>query len=696
MIIAPELTDSEQVLMPATATGRRKTAPAPGLFAVPPEDLSVFGALSFASRKIVEERLDLMRFIADAKTAEAGMREIRIRFGHPVNTLRRWWFAFKAEGWRVLVPCNKEGCKRASLWGAKPEKTCPPLSPAVKEWFIALAERNQRKTRPAWRQFKKQWLAGAVIPTDANGKCTDPEFNALSRHALPAGCSYANLQRFAADKFALEAMRVGLGSARAKHGPKTFSTRVGLWPMSHVQIDDLWHDNFVTYRGELCRVLEFDAIDVLSACKIGWGTKPRTQRDNGSFEGLPEKFVRMLLAQIFFQFGYSPRGTIILAEHGTAAVPDFIKRILFDRTGGKIQVREYGMTGKEQAVVGMFGGRGKGNPRFKSALESLRNLIHNELGALPAQTGLGVERRPEQLDGELKHNSDLLKAVAVLAQTKPERAELIRLSVLQYHSQFLPLLGDVYETINRRDWHELEGWHKCGFVVPQLNDAGNWVCPESLPVAKREALLGLAKVDKGYLRDARLSPRQVFNRGIEQLTKVPAFVVSEMLGPDFAREEKCANSYFEFQDGEIDPEVLRFESRISTPEGSEQELASDTYQVFVNPFDLNQLFVHDAAGRHLGIARRVVTPSKADDAGLRRQFGRNNQRLADLLKPIRARHAALTRQATNDAKHNARVIAEAGLGTANSQPPTANTQVADCTQEILAREDDAPQPEDWE
>lgn len=684
----PELTENAGAIARAD-TGR---VPAPVLFAVPQEDLSVFGALRERVRTTVDERLGIMNFIALSRNAAAGVREAALQFGIPAATLNRWWFGFKADGWRSLVPCNREGCKRASLWGKRPEKTAPALSPAFVEWFIALAQRNQRKTRPAWRVFKKLWLGGATIPADVNGKCTDAAFNAQPRHVVPAGCSYANLARYVSNQFELEAMRVGLGSARAKHGPKTFTSRRELWPMSHVMIDDLWHDHFVTFRGELCRVLEFDAIEVLSACKIAWGTKPRIQRDNGKFENLPEKFVRMLLAQVFYQFGYSPRGTWILAEHGTAAVPEFIKRILHDRTGGLIRVRESGMTGKEQAVAGMFRGRGGGNPRFKSALESLRNLIHNELAALPGQTGMDVSHRPESLDGELKHNADLLKAVAVLAAKSPERAALIKLSVLQYHSQFLPLLADVYETINQRDWHELEGWHKCGFVLPRLNDAGQWVDPDSLLPAKRDALLALAKVDPGYLRDVRLSPRQVFNRGTAGLTPLPGFVVSEMLGPDFAREEKCAHSYFEFQDGEIDPEVLRFESRITTPSGSEEELPADTYQVFVNPFDLNQLFVHDSAGRHLGIARRDISVSKADEAALVRKFGRNNQRLADLLKPVRARHAEITRQAAADARHNADLIAGSGLEP--SRAPAAPS-VADCRDEILEREEPTAATDDW-
>lgn len=609
-------------------------------FAVPKSDLLRFGALPDDVKEEVNVLLGVMRAIAESGRVNAACQQQAYLFhgkrGFAWRSLRRKWYAFQKDGWAALVDWSVAGSDRAEL-------------PAeFVQWFKALAEKNQRKTRPAYRVFKAMWHRGEAVP----GLAAD-----LPRHILPPGCSYANLARKVADAFALTAMRNGLGAARAAHGPMILTTRAGLWPMSHVMIDDLWHDNFVIYRGAPVRVLEFDAIEVFSACKIGWGTKPRMQREDGTMEGLQEKFVRMLLAQVFFQHGFNPtRGTTLMAEHGTAAVREDLEKLLFDRTDGKITVRRSGVLGKEQAVKGMFPGRGGGNPRFKSPLESLRNLIHNELGALPGQTGLDYTQLPESTEGAKRHDIDMLKAVAVLAQRNPERAALIQLSLLQYHSQFLPLLGDVYETINRRDWHALEGWSKCGFVVPQLNDAGQWVAPETLPATKRDVLLALAKMDKGYSREIKLSPRQVFNRGLEQLEKIPAFVVAEILGNDFAREEKCERSYFEFQDQELDPEPLQFESRITDPDGHERELASDRYQVFVNPFDLNQLFVHDARGRHLGIARRAVRVSRADDEGLKRQFGRGETRLNDLLKPIRARHADITRAATARNSHNAEVI----------------------------------------
>lgn len=682
----------------ATDTGKQKAALASSqglFFSVPTEDIAVFSSLGERVRGIVHDRLTMMEFIARARVKESGIAEVSASCGVAFATLRRWWFGFKREGWRALVPCNHEGCKRDSLYDTRVEKPGTKISEPFKQWFIALAESNQRKTAPAYRQFKRMWKSGAIIPVGPDGKCSDEKFNALPRHELPEGCTYSNLQRYCKDKFALKAMRVGLGAAMAKHGPKTFTSRFGLWPMSHIMIDDLWHDNFVTCRGELGRVLEFDALEILSGDLIGWGTKFRWRRDeDGKMDGLKEKFMRMIIAQIFFQKGFSPRGTFILAEHGTAAVPDWLKKLLFDRSGGLIRVRESGMTGKEQAVMGMYLGRGGGNPRFKSALESLRNLKHNELGFVPGQTGKDVEHRPEQLHGELRHNSDLLKAVAVLSEKNPDRAALIQLSLMQYHSQFLPLLGSIYDAICNREDHNLEGWHKCGFVVPQLNDAGSWVSAESLLPEKRDALMTLARVDKKYCRDHRLSPREVSSR-YTGLLKLPPFVIAEILGNDFAREEKCENSYFLFQDTEIDPDPLRFESRIITPDGSERELASDRYHVIINPFDLSQLFVHDAKGRHLGIALRTIITSKADDDGLKRQFGHNNKRLADLLKPVRARHAGITREANKRTAANIAAIEAGGFvppSTGDQQPAT---EVADCTQEILERSDEPTQLEEW-
>ncbi len=137
-----------------------------------------------------------------------------------------------------------------------------------------------------------------------------------------------------------------------------------------------------------------------------------------------------------FDFGYSPLGTTYPAEMGTATIREDIARILHDRTGGLVRVDLAGWTGKKKQIVeGMFIGRGGGNPRHKAPLESLHNLLHNKMAALPGQTGPDVERRPEQLHGMLTAQEELMGIAKMLT---PWQAEQLQYPLLEYSKQFLP------------------------------------------------------------------------------------------------------------------------------------------------------------------------------------------------------------------------------------------------------------------
>jgi hypothetical protein len=88
-------------------------------------------------------------------------------------------------------------------------------------------------------------------------------------------------------------------------------------------------------------------------------------------------------------------------------------------SGGAIKVERGGMQGAA-AHAGQYAGRSKGNFRIKAALESLGNLIHNEMAFLPGQTGKDRQHAPEQLHGLLKHNDALL--LGALADFRAARA----------------------------------------------------------------------------------------------------------------------------------------------------------------------------------------------------------------------------------------------------------------------------------
>ena len=619
-------------------------------------DLVAYGALPAELRSEIDAWLtDLCTVTRRAIGAQ--IAAIARRRGVSVQTARRKFDDLRHHGWRALI--NR----------AIAPNTDRRLPAEFVEWYRALVENNGRKSRPAHRVFCALWRQGETIPGLDNS---------LPRHCLPPGTTYSNLQTlYRPDKTSLTVMRVGLLAA-APYLAKTFTSRFGLWPASHYMIDDLWHDNFVVFGKQPVRVLEFDCIDVLSACKIGWGTQPRIRREDGSMQGLKESQVRMLIAQILFQRGYnSVHGTEWMAEHGTAAITEWLEKLMFDRTGGAVRVRRSGITGEEQAVVGMFPGRGLGNFKFKSPLESLRNLIHNELGAVEAQTGRNVDQRPERLHGTLNYTSDLLKAATLLP---PSRAALLRYPMLEYHGQFLPLLMDVYQAINTRDWHELEGWVECGFTTIDYRlapTADHWLTTQdfsALPPATRTMLIDLVnQPDSPYFRTRRLSPLEVWRSGAPTLKRIPAFVVGEILGPDCSREEEVKSAYFCFENSELSPSPLRYESRVTDSEGRESELSNGSkWQVFSNPFDLDQLFVHDAKGRHIGIAKRDRAISRADIDAIQAHWHRTSQRDKDILTPVRKRHAQWSKEQIELREHNQRVITEAASAETAQTTATRN------------------------
>ena len=568
------------------------------------------------------------------------------RMGVSSQTARR-----KYDTWR-----HAQHSIRALINHAKIPAQDSTLTPQFLDWFKSLAESNQRKTSPAWRKFVRLWHRGETIPGMDNS---------LPRHTLPAGFSYDNIARRIRDRFATTAMRQGLGTALAKCGPQVFSNRASLWLMSHMQIDDLWHDNFVVFQRQIVRVLELDALDPFSGYLIAHGCKPRTQKTDGTFDNLKERYARLLVASIFHTTGYSPRGTTLLAEHGTAAISEHVARVLHDRTGGLIKLRESGITGDEQAIIG-WRGQGKGNPRFKAALESMRNLKHNELAdarTVPAQTGKDTDHRPEYLHAQLKDCENLLKAMAVLAVKNPDRARQLRLNLLDYHADFLPLLTDVYRTINDRTWHNLQGWHESGNIVIDYRttpSADHWLSDaelSALPDISRQLLLTAAQADPRYLRQRKLSPAEVWRSHAHELITIPPFVVGELIGDDYARELEVVGAYFrEFQDAELCPEPLHYESVITTPDGHRQQLPDGKYLVFCNPFNLSQIYVHNARHVCLGIAPRVQRINPDDLHQLHTAFAYRAKRLAELQTPILRRHAGLVREETARLAHNARVL----------------------------------------
>lgn len=529
--------------------------------------------------------------------------ELAQRTHHSEGTVRKKFYAVKKAGWSALIDRRYVG---PDVWNRKgPQNT--NLSAADKELVKTYCERYQRSNASAIKALRRDWLKGLVTTATA----LDP------KTGFPFGWSERNLANYVPTKYELKNARIGR-SAAASERQLVYTTRANLWVGSHYLFDDMWHDHFVNHldQRKSGRPLEFHALDLFSANKFAWGMRVRTERADGTMDGLKEADMRFLLAHVLGNFGYSAQGTTLVVEHGTAAIREDLERFLFEETGGLITVARSGMTGAA-AAAHQYAGRSKGNFRFKAALESLGNLIHNEMAALPGQTGKDTDHRPEQLDGLLKSNDALLKAIAYLP---PERIEMLRWPLLSIQ-QFQVIASEIYTRINDRTDHDLEGWDMQ--YVPDLRSGGM----------------------------RRKSPAEVFRPGARQLTRLRPQAVASILLQDMGEERSVRRGMIETRDGEISGDALRYDARLLND--------GERYQTILNPYAPDALWAFDAKGRFVAACPRITSVDRGDIAAVQEACGRAAKAEAEALQPFRARHLKEAREKASNARHNASVVSGA-------------------------------------
>jgi hypothetical protein len=554
--------------------------------------------------------------------------------------------------WRILV----NYCK------------AQPVAASLPNEFIAfwkeLCELNQRKCRPAYRFLvrgyqKRRFVMRNRVLTNCPGYAAWPLAEA---NGLPAGWSYRNLMEHQPSKFERVAMREGLGKALAKHGPKVLSTRVGLWVGSHYFFDDVKRDfkALLISRNQMVNIQELGCLDYCSGDRFAVHRRPQYEED-GRKNSLKERETRFLVASVLRNVGYSPRGTTMVTELGTAAIRDALAEFLYEHSDKLITRREPGIAGREQAIAGYWG-RGGGNPRHKAPIESHHNLGQNEAGMLPAQTGHD-RNPPEWLHGVEAITQSVCKGLATLAR---DRAELLMPGMLEYW-QSLALLGGIDRLIAWRIDHNLEGWLECGHSTvefrrhPQLED--QWLGPRellALPAPERELIHSAAMLDARFRRARKLAPREVFACGSADLIRFPDHVIALMfcddrLGEDL-RETKRLNAEgcFDVSEKLAGPERMLFRGRsVVTPKN--ETIALDEraeYGVVLNPWDTSALWVYAPKGGFLGTAPRIVRQSQLDVGGMQRALGEREHEIAQLLTPLRDRHANAAAEMLQLQEHN--------------------------------------------
>lgn len=579
-----------------------------------------------------------------------GIARVAEIMGESPATARRMYDSLKKGGghWSALVDNRRV---------RKTDDNARTSSREFRNFITALAEKHQRKSKPAYRKFLQAWASRETIPgfLDFPG-WPNPPFTYRT---------FARIIQAETDRRKLISLRISTSSKSGAGLAQVFGTRVGLWPGAVYQFDDVWHDNYVTVgRNPVpTRVIELGALDLFSGCRFHWGAKPRMPKAGGGMENLKEREMRFFLAGVLWNHGVSPRGTRLMVEHGTAAIRGDIEALLHD-SGLGIMVDRQPIEGRQAALCGFWKGSEGGNYRAKAALESVHNLMHNDLAHLALQSGspssglkapVVTERQLAYIERVL---TDVLKKV-------PHRADLLRLPSLDFYSQFIPFLTDYYQIgLNGRTDHELQGWDELDFMVTEytaLPGSGQYLtgCQYlALPAASQAIIREASKASpKEWTRRRALSPSEVWETGKRDLRPVPAPLICDILGKDLGREVKVSGSYIRFSDLDIAAEELIYQARVHHLNGAQRELRDgEKFFAFANPFASDTLFLLDANDRYLGHCRLEQRVTATDRTSLILAAGAKAHRNAEILAPLRMRHEEEVIEAQSMREHNKRVL----------------------------------------
>lgn len=638
-------------------------------FRVPPEDAAELYRLPETERHRLRDILPALRRIHEASSTIAACQRLAHEYRHQGRgwsrqSLYRQYRAYiRTRDWRTLVRNYRA-----------PED---PIPPAFIQHWKALCERNQRKCKPAYRALIAQWHAWCSGSEDdaIPGYATPPPPADCADH--PKGWSYTNLMRHAPGGYELTAARLGRSAAATKR-PLVFTTRAGLAVGEYYLFDDMWHDHKVTVPGQrrAMRPLEFHCLDLFSACKIKWGIKPMLENSDGTTTRLKEREMLVVLVTVLTDCGYRPQGTTLVVEHGTAAIRPDIEEILVELTGGAVKVERGGIQSTE-AFTGQYAGAGKGNYRFKAALESLGNLIHNEMAFLPGQTGKDRDHCPAELHGREKHANALIAAIAALP---PETAARLRLPFID-HITFENFASRVYERINNRTDHNLEGWEQAGLVTGEwrLDPSQPWLPAAKLlelPADTRQVAEALL-AKPGHCRQRNMSPAEVWATGRGHLKTLPRAAGAKLLARYYGKERKVGDDHLiAFEDAEAGPGCHRFLARVRDEHGRDTILRpGEKFLAVHNPLSSDQLDLFDAKGRHVGSCPRWGTPARNDTDGIHARLGAAAREEANLLKPLALRGSEILRQRLADTEHNNNLLNP-------DRDPAADTRRADAEKRL--------------
>lgn len=670
-------------------------------------DLDMFAGLNVRTREVVTFRLAAMRRIHKAvnsgKTQMAICRKIASEFhgerGWSAKNLMTLYKAYADSGynWRALVDAAKAGEAWQNVGLANALLPDAFLDYLAQQW----AQKQRDKFKSTYARLLLQfdrWRHGdksAAIP----GYDDPPEIDPESKRNVPRGWTYDNLLRAVkprVSKFSRKLVQIG-PKAASQLGPKILTTRADLAVGQYYILDDSWNDFKVIAFGQACRLLSFHVLDLFSGCNIARGYKPALKDEREVETRLKEQEMVWLLVKLLTTDGYHPAGCTIICEKGTATIREREEEIFQNCLDGLIKVQR-GPMGGGPGIAAQFTGPHGGNPRWKAPLESWFNLLRNrtdDLLEFPGQTGSNSRlNAPEGLPGLEKDNLALMRAARALPA---DRAELLRLGLLS-HTDAIFKLDAITEVINCRIDHALEGWREAGHFIEEfrLNPQMRWEPMTRLldydPV-EREAVATLIRNSSSLLRNRALSPREVFDAGRPQLTRIPLSVAALLMDDLIGLECTVKNSCLELSWAEAGPGELTYGLTRRDGRGVQTPLRDDEkFLVRINPLDPRVCWLYQADGSFAGIAPHYSRVSRADASQLQHAFAAKKQALAPLIAEGRRLAANITQAATDRAAHNASIFGPAPTTEDRQALKESRRQGPAAADDILAGSDQPSTP----
>lgn len=569
---------------------------------------------------------------------EAASRATGEKLGNVKKLYYEHWRG-SGRDWRMLIDRRKFPDPREAL--------LPPLF----EQFIRSVHDGLNRDQAGeetYRLIMARFAAWEANPMSSEhaipGYDTPPRRDPFLGH--PAGWSKRSILRRLPNKHQ-RALRKRGPKAASEFLPSLYTTREGLSIGQIIYFDDQWHDTRVNFSGvntKAMRPQSFNSLDALTAYAPQPGLKPQVWDEEKSkrVELNQEDFFWYVMT-VLTQFGYNAEtGTTLIFEHGTANVDKrdaltkeglpFLAHFdwrIKEYTHGKVVVNRSGIW-HEPAFKGMlFEGKPTGNFRFKAPIESSFNLVRNRTQGLPAPTGRNPECDPEESYGLVAYNDKLLKMVDTIPAEQYLR---LKRPVMEWEDYSMVYRG-IHHLINQRLGHRLQGWRKLGFTGQEYRlslASEDWMSEEAyqlIPAEHRAALDHIVR-QEGYFRSFLLSPEQAYLRLKDQLTKLPMSAIP-VLAPERLWKPIRVSDQLEMtmQDHSIDSEPLRFlATKVRTPQGYEVTLErGKTYLRLLNIFAPDQMWIADKDGPRegaiIGIAPRILPPSKGDAEGIQRAMG---------------------------------------------------------------------------